>query len=480
MAARIGWLLRISRMAAGVSLADMAERVGEHELSMSVPTISTLERRGVRDGLVIDTYERALALPPGHLRAPIDVACRGFAESPPDRRPDPLAPVGLDEFDRAADPVHGPSPTGGDWLTFARTLRRAGGLVTSRHMRPLVDQLLDELVRSVGVAFVTRYEAIAQLRCERYADIVEDAVRELTLGEGSQVVAINALSAVSELPTTRLLEWTASLLKEESPWRQRGAAYAISNMRSVGGLADDDFDLVVPSFLQAHQAASGDPARRSPLTVLFKSLPVGARRLIQQQLTSPLEPVPGPTSWDAHEENKHYTLCEELADDVCAEHGLGSQPMLTRLLFEVIFDFRAARVTGAAFMLMASPVIDALQPRLLELAVHHDPATRTGALRALHHVQVPRGTEQIQAWFDTTMPLDDAAALLVAGNAGIRLPDELVDTALSDSEFNLRAVEAMGLCGHPGLQRIATDRQLDPTVRAIAAWWVEHGPRVVA
>ena len=55
--ARLGWLLRVSREALGVNLAEMSARLSGGTMSLSVASISSIERSGQRDGRIVDAYE---------------------------------------------------------------------------------------------------------------------------------------------------------------------------------------------------------------------------------------------------------------------------------------------------------------------------------------------------------------------------------------------------------------------------------------
>lgn len=478
--ARIGWLLRISREGRGVNLADMSKRLAGGQAAISVASISSLERSGQRNGRLIDAYEEALDLPSGQLRAPVDTICRVFAYGLDDRAPLLAGPTGLARLDGLLERVHAGEATGGDWLTLARGLSiDQVWVVPSRHVRPLVDRLLREVVRAVGTAYVTRYEAIAVLRRGGYADLVEDAVRAMIAEEGAQLVAITVLCAAAEQPSARLLAWVASLLSDPVLPVLRGAALAMENMRAIGGIAEDDWRVVVPHFWAAYEAGAAQPERGQVLTTLYKNLTPALRREIQEGLSGPLTPVYVPASWAADYRNVHYAVCERLAQDVTATLGLGEQPLVARMLFELIYDFRGTRVHAAAFLLMASPLVDALQCRLACLSVEgFDETTRAGALRGLRHLQVPRGREQLQTWFDGTRPHDSPQALLVAGNAGLRLDDVLLDQAVDDSTLSLTTVECLGLVRHPALAAVAEDPRRSEAVRASAGWWLQVGGRV--
>ena len=110
--ARLGWLLRVSREALGVNLAEMSSRLAGGTMPLSVASISSIERSGQRDGRVVDAYEVALGLAVGQLRAPIDVLCRTFDYAPEDRAPSLAGSVDLARLDALLEPVESGVPTG--------------------------------------------------------------------------------------------------------------------------------------------------------------------------------------------------------------------------------------------------------------------------------------------------------------------------------------------------------------------------------
>lgn len=481
IAARIGWLLRISRASRGVSLREMSRQLSLLGRVVSVPTLSTLERQGVREGLLIDRYEHVLQLPPGHLRAPVDVLCRTFSYAPADRAGDLVGPAGLREVDAAFAPVMGGTATGGEWFAWARLVGAGtGAAVPSEVITPLVQRLLEELVRAVGLAYVTRYEAIASLRCGVYGELVEDVVRRMVLDEATQAAAPSVLTAVAEHPTRRLLAWLGELLEHDCDIVVAAACRAMENLRTVGGLEASDWQVVVAPFLRAHALAEG-PERGEWLTVLFKNLPPGARHSIRSRLDGPLWPLEGPRSWGQGPGNAHHAICERLAAEAVEVAGLEPQPMLARLLFELLYDFRGARVATSAWLLMASPVVEELQDLLVGLArTTPDDVTARAAVRALRHLQAPRGEDRLRAWMIEADLWEDASGLVVAANAAVRVPDALGRVRQAPPSQALRLVEALGMAEDPDLAEIAADEDLAPGLRAWARWWLRVGGRVVA
>lgn len=477
VAARVGWLLRVSRTGSGVPLRSMAVELRGLGLDTSASGLSRLEGGGRRQGSVVDGYEQVLGLAPGRLRAAIDVLCRTFDNGPPDEAPD-LAPSTLAGFSAAVDGVLVDEPRGGDWLRFAREHSGGRGFgLTAAQMQPLAARLAGEMGRSVGLAYTTRYEALSRLRCGPYTEVIGEVVRSLVDAPDTQVL-IDLMIVVAEQPTAGVLTWAGELLSHERRMVMTGAALVLQNMRAVGGLAPAVWLELVPYFLAAY--ADADQPRRVVLTRLFKNLPPGTRAAIREGLVGRLEHVPGPVDWTRTRRNQHYEVSSGLAARLCAELGLPEQPLLTRLLFEVLFDFRAARVSTSSFLLVASPVAEAVHPLLVETAVSGaDETTRQAARGALVMLQTPCGVPDVDDWLSS--PEDDLADIagVLLGHAGVHLPASAIEVGLAGDESRVRrTLYSLGMARHPLLPAISTDPARSPAVRAAAAWWLREGGRV--
>ena len=172
---------------------------------------------------MLDGYEQALGLERGRLRAPVDLVCRTFPYAPEDDAPGFAQPVTLGQYDAALEAVEG-EPTGGDWLMFARMHDGGPALrLPSRAMAPLLDRLAAEKGRSVGVAFLTRQEALRRLRQSPYGDLVEALARSLA-SDPSRQVHVDLMSVLAERPTLSVLRWAAETLSSNSFLVARGAA----------------------------------------------------------------------------------------------------------------------------------------------------------------------------------------------------------------------------------------------------------------
>ncbi len=481
VAARIGWLLRMARAGRGVSLRRLSAAMADLDHPVSVPALSVAERTGARDGGVIDRYEEVLGLVEGQLRAPVDVLCRSFEYAPLDRSRAEQDPARLDTVDAAFAPVLDGVATGGQWLRWARVVRRGGGAtVPTVVMAPVLARLVEELVRSVGPAYTARYEAVAQLRSGPYVDLVEDVARDLVAGEGPGPATINAFSALAEQPSRRFLAWCASLLEHPAPWAVAGGCAALEGMRGVGGGLDDaDWEVVVDPLVRAPATYAGGPLG-ARLATLVRLLPPEVRRGVLARLEGPLTPVEEPRSWESGVANRQLSVCARLAADACERLDLEQQPLLARLLFELVYDFRSVRVTTSSLLLMATPFVEHLVPALLDLVDSPpDDHTARGALRAVHGLQVPTTSDRVADWLDRVAPWHDPRALSVAGNAGVPVPDGHRRVAAAGPDA-LTLVESLGMAGHPDLRAVAGDPHLAPDVRGAARWWLRTGGRVVA
>lgn len=474
IAARIGWLLRSSRTAAGLSLRDLAATTGPRATSPA--TLSRVETNGRRSGQVVAAYEEALGLPYGHLRAPIDVLCRTFSYAPPDTEPH-VPPPTLAGFSAAVDTVRH-APDGHDWLRFAEYHAATPFGLTSADARPLVQQLASEVNRAAGTAYQLRYEALAKLRCSDYGGLVEEVVRDAVAVPGMQRPA-DLLSAVTELPTPELVTWCGELLGHPSWQIARAGCLGLQNMRSVGGLDTADWLPLVAALADACRAAVGDPLREPILSGTLASLPSAVRSAVHDLLDQPLAPPRRAAAWTRSRRNAHFRHASALASELCGDHA--DEPMLARFLFEILYDFRATHVVTTSFVLAASPFGRAARELLGRTVLEGpDETTRHGAAYAFGNLMLPFDEVDPTPWLGSDDPVVRGAGLTIAGFAGAALPPDLLDRCLAEGgEAAYDALFAAGMSGQPDLARIAADRAQPAAISEGAGWWLREGSRVL-
>ena len=474
--ARIGWLLRVTRLAHGVSLRELAAVLAARGAPYSTSTLSRLETSGSRSGAVVHAYEQALGLPYGWLRAPVDVLCRTFAYAPADQEPH-QPEVSLFGFTAVCDAVATEEATGHDWLRFAEIHASGSFGLPATQARPLIAKLASELGRSVTVGYTTRYEALAKLRCSAYGDLVADVVPEIVAAPDVQVLN-DLMSAVSERPTPELLAWCGTLFDDDSFVVMKAATLAVQNMRSVGGLPEEAWLALAPVFAAAYVRTKRASDRRRALSTLLATCAPSFRRAVGALLPAPPDPVRGPAGWTRDRRNVHYAFADELAGVVCA--GKPGEPMLARLIFEMLYDFRATHVVTSSFLVNASPFGAALQPLLSAAALDGpDEATRHGAANAFSALMMPWEQPDLDPWLASADPVIRRAGLVVAGHAGVPLPEPTLRALLTGPPDEARAaLFAAGMPCHPLLPELAADETLPGEVRRAAAWWIRQGGRL--
>jgi hypothetical protein len=480
IAARIGWLLRTSRSVAGLSLREMSAGLKAHGVALSPTSLSRIESEGQRSAAALDGYATVLGLPDGALRAPVDVLCRSFSYAPP-AAPEP-ASHSLARFDESFEAVSAPRPSGGAWLEFARhhASKQGFGLPTSL-MEPLVRRLADELCRSVGAAaHLTRYEALALLRCSAYAELVETVLRELILDPDAQVV-YDLTSVLSENPTPEVLHWAGTMLRHESIVVARGASYALQNMLVAGGLPAEDWESLVPLFEKAWHEAGADATRRAVLTDLCDALPPLVQEPIRSACRIGAEPPPGPQVWSRSRDNVHYGFARSIAGAASGQLSHHEEPLLERLVFEALFDPRGVRMYTSTELLASSPFARVLAPALIAGRGHGpDEVSRSAALRVATSCHAGEVLPAADPLLRSRNAAELDAAVLIVGRSGRPLPQDALERGLSGGESTvIRTLHCLGMAEDPRLADLASDRALPESTRRAARWWIEHGGRIL-
>lgn len=491
VAARIGWVLRTARLTAAggpPSLHAMAARLGT-----SVARLHRLETGQVRNGSLVDGYERVLGRPEGSLRAPIDVLCRTFPQqSPGDQDPGGVvstvrelsdltarvAPTVRRPGDAAEAPYDAAVP-GGHWLAWARALSHPGAIgMPEWTAHELVTRLLGELNRSVGIAYPMRYEALALLRNGPYGEVVLDVAREALLDPHVQVLN-DMMSAVGERVTPDAVAWCLGLLTDDRDRVVVGAVLALENMGTIGG-TDDFWAGIVGEVVDRFDETEPGTERWRWLSHLVRLVPPTVATSRVRRLGQRLAPPARVETWSQTRRNQHWTDCEARARAVTDTLGLPEQPMLARLVFDIVVSPYESHAVTSYMLLSGLPLLaDPVSEQLVAVAeTHPDAVIRERAGRRLagmlHHA-MPRAAH---SWLGGSDPDLRDRALLMAGCAGAAVPDEVLRRAVEDGPRSQRAaLYAAGMTRHPLLDELRS--HADEDVAGAAAWWTRQGPRLV-
>jgi hypothetical protein len=478
VAARVAWALRMARATAQVphtGLRALAGRVGA-----SAARLSRVETGRLRDGRLTDAYERALGLPEGSVRAPVDIVCRTFPDvSPPDLDPGRVIDD-VRELSRLTERLQAPEQVpGGAWLRWARAMSAPGNIgFPEGPFLDLLVRLVSEFVRSVSYGYPTRYEALALLRCSAYGHLVLEVVRA-ELGRPHAHGLGDLMSVVGEAPTEDAVDWCLDLLRDGPVPAARVAALALENMGQVGGrrLWVD----IAPRLVDAFNASGNGTQQEASAAHLIRLVPREAwtaRRVVPGRPLPPLPPVPRVSRAQA---DTRWRECRDAALDIGEQVGVGEQPMLARLLHDIAFGPWETRAATSYLLLGAVPSLVAPVAghvaRVAQEASH--PSVRERAARRLsallngHHLQVA------EAWLDSDDPVLGRTALAAVGAAGRHVPADALLRALRDPATRGLALGSAGLAGHPVLADLAGSEDHPADVRSAARWWLDHGARVV-
>jgi hypothetical protein len=476
---RIGWLLRVHRTVAGLSLREMSAAMRARGTEVSSTTLSRIESEGQRSHTVLDGYADVLGLREGSLRSMVDMLCRSFPYAP--AAPPEPASQSLDRFSEACEAAGERRPTGGAWLTFARLHAAENGFGLPRGLvEPYVRRLADELGRSVGPAHVARYEALAQLRTSAYGDLVAAVCRELLLDPDNQL-HYHLTSVLSDCPSVELVRWFGGLLRHPSTFVARGASYALQNMLVIGGLGIREWASVVPGVVSAWEHADGDPVRNGILAHLCAAIPPELQAEVRRAVDITAPEAAGPRTWSRTRGNVHYEFARSVAAEACARLRHRDEPLLERLVFEALFDPRGVRMSNAMLTLTSSPFAGELMTLLAERRTRApDAATGAACLRvstACHHgEEVPFVVD----WLETEDLEELHFALSISGRSARRLPRRALQRGLSGNETTMnRTLYALGMAADPRLPDLARDSGVTDAVRRAARWWAERDGRVL-
>ena len=475
--ARLGWLVRMARQLAPGGpppLEAMAERAGA-----SSARLHRLETGQLRDGRLIDAYERILDLRPGSLRAPVDALCRTFpAASPPDRDPGPIA-SSVAAMSELTEAVTQDLVDGAAWMRWARALSQPGAIgMPAGLAADLVRRLAGELSRSVGTGYPARYEALALLRNGEYGAIVLDVVQELVADPHVQVL-FDVMSAVGEAITPDAVDWCVGLLDDPRPHVVSGAALALENMAQIAVHPAFWRPLVDPLIERFNGSGLGSD-RWETLSHLLRLIPGSELRRAVTGPQQALAPAARIDDWSRTRLNSHWTDVERRAHLVTESAGAPDQPMLARLLFDIAISPHESRAVTSYMLLGGIPLLARpVGEQLADLAEHHDdPVIRARVGRRLAGAMHGTFPAVATSWLDGSDPEQRDRALLLAGAAAQQVPGEALTAALAEGGRSRRcALYAAGMSGHP-LIRTLLDHP-DEHVSGGARWWAAQGTRVV-
>lgn len=477
---RAGWLLRMARLTAP-GLTPTLQQLAV-ALDTSAARLHRLETGKLRNGRLISSYEAALGFPEGSLRAPIDVLCRTFpARALPDQDPGPFVSTAnaMSGLTSRVSVGAGSVAKGADWLGWARSISQPGAIGMPLDVaRGLVGHLVDEMNRSVGSAYPTRYEALALIRTGPYGEVLVDVARDKISDPHVQVL-FDLMSAVGEAVTPDATHWCLDLLADRRDRVLTAAVLALENMGTIGGTDDfwsDVASAVIPQLNASHEGG----ARATWLSHLARLVPASVWAGVAVRPDRPLTPPADIPNWSRSRSNRHWLECQAWSRQVTDAANLDEQPMLTRLIFDIVVSpFESHAVTSYMLLGALPQLASGVYTQLAATAATHpDPVIRARVGRRLVGMQQEGMPEVAAEWLESTDADLRDTALLIAGCSGTPVPDEILEAALAGGVPSQRAaLHVLGMSGHPLLCRL--QEHADPAIAGGARWWLRTGSRIV-
>lgn len=486
VAARTGFLLRHNRqfganpeVSTGRAMVDALAELG---VSASPAHISNWERGTVQaPSPVIEAYEIVTRAEPGSLRGIVDTMRRCYAAEAQPRATERLELDLADVTDRC-ERVMIDTPRGIDWLRFADLLTHDRVVLPTFLVREPVRHLVSETARSTGVAYLTRYEALASILDSPYGEITEEALRAAIFDEHAQVV-LDLITVQAETPNPDRVRWLATLLGHDRALIVRGAAYAVHNALETGQLDPDTLDAISEHVVES-SATVREPRARAAIAEIIWSLPRERRARVASRLgRSAAEELPssGPPR-DVREHEQRLQVAVEVERAVAEVLGRdGPQPLLVRLIYELMYEDRSTRRFHAKSLLTAVPYREAISTVVAEMArTHADASVRQRAARGANLLGWHRTADVLETLLASDDPDERRGALLTSAHSQVPLAEDLLLPLCRDDHPQRRlALYAAGMNDLPLISRLADDPDAGPRTRGGARWWRREGAAVL-
>jgi hypothetical protein len=436
-------------------------------------------------------YEQALGLRGGQLTSVVNAQRRAFGG--------PGLPAWMPILDATSDGFHerldglfdtlleGPA-TGPEWTSLAHHVSAAGTMyVHGRVWGELSAKLINQMARSVGVAYLQRFEAMRLLLEHRVAHPwLLRATAEFLDDPAVQIV--NDPMGVLEISTA---PESAQLVLDRFLTTRSHAV--------LGAAADAVATKVEQGFYTGEQVGSIELALQARLaqpgadTTLFEELIVTMPDPARSRLVKATRGLDG--SEQVAQSATHgerfgsdttrrvsESIAGELRDRFPSSRLYDEDQMTPRLVREALFSSRVGRSHYASLALLGSPFRRELAGVLaaeIDRVGLEDPMTPRFA-RLLRYLAGPAQEEALLAWLPKAPP---AVARDVALTVGHLLSDrplrELLTQIAGDRSLLDRAlIYGLGMRQATALHELAADERRPAQVRASAEWWKRHGGAV--
>ncbi len=492
--ARVGWLLLMSRLhnrdpdlASGDTFNRRLEAVG---LQADRSAVSRWESGKVTPRYaVLQAYEQALELRPGQLTSTVNALRRAFGgENLPAWMPvlDPRSADFHGRLDAIFERLLEDTPgVGSDWTALAQHIASTDVMyVHGPVWRELTAKLIDEMVRSVGIAYLQRFEAVRLLLDQTLAEpwllrATGDFLADPAVQVVNDPMGVLEVSRAPEAASVVLEQFVNS----QSRAVVRGALGAVGVKLDDGAYSDEQIDVIARTALDRMEQADGTAIGFEELVV---TMPEPARsRLLRASrgLVGHEELAQAAAHGERFSPDTTRRMSQRIADKVKAllpASGLYDEDRMTpRLLREALFSARSNHMHYAAIALVGSPirseVAGALADEIAAVGLQDPMAARLA--HVMRYVVGVEQEERIIGWLPDARSETARELALAIGHLPSGRPlgevAELLDE--DDEPMHRRLLYSLGMRRSPLLTQIRDDESRSPAVRAGADWWLRHG-----
>ncbi len=469
--ARIAWLLRVSRLARyHGSTRQFIDDLAAHGRDLGPTTLSRFETgQDPVPPSVVRGYEKALGMPSGGMLGMCQRIDRVFG---PALANEPKPMMSRVEWGNVAsrleECLQSGAMTGIRWIRAAEAMTHPTGILwPPSALESVMHDLITEVMRSVGAAYISRMHAMSLLLTDPvYGLGVVDMVEQLTSAPGAQRVD-GVIGVLGDSSDPRVIRWLVRHFDLTDGRHQWGAARGLVTAIARRALPAD----LAPDITRAIQTAASDgPRRGAPAFVLAQRLsPQLARDVVRRMGEVPASMVDG-ARLEAPAGLSRYRSA------ALNESGLDDM-MLDRLLREALSPDFFERRHFALLMLMLSSYREVLADVALDVLVGDgQPRVADSSVPCLRYLAHPgQRSGLIQLLADPRYRMTALASLAHAGG----IPEDVDLMEFVDQEDPAELVYVAGLSGHPDLLRLAdSDVVTRAGASAGARWWQDAGPLI--
>jgi hypothetical protein len=492
---RVAWLLRRCRLhlrrGRFARQREFVQALTDIGVSADASRVSRWENSELDvPPAVVAAYEQLLGLPDASLQA----AARGmYGALSPDLPAPPLYSLPAAESPRQAerralrlaDVAALGQPTGGQWCELVERLAGAGLLIIpDETARRLMQRLFSELGRSIGPAFVTRYEALRRLcTLPRFLPVALGQIEDLVHEPWSGVV-IDIVVVLTDVPGSQANDLILRLVRDEDPERQYAALWSAATRVDRGDLAGVQLVQLEQALIALLAAGPPEPVQ-TVATDVIACMPLSAQRRVleavwglpgnagRRRAIEAGELIPAAAAAKASRAVARHVL-RSVADDDAEDS------MLSRVLREAMAHTSRDRRHQACVLLMVGPLRRPVADAVLALWDTLLPQCRVHAAMLLSYLADDSHLDELDQRVAADGPLELVRRSWMARAHLLRPVDDpgLLDR-LRDAhpEVVKVALYALGMTGSAQLHEVAA-QAFPEEVLGRSRWWINAGPAV--